>query len=89
MQSDDGNRADPVASMQRWRREFNKVVKLPARDTIFDYFLSLEGGQCHFEPWTKHKIFKVIDFDSNSMQMSEVRSSEGMIRVYARYPKDI
>lgn len=57
---------------RRWRREFNKAVKLPSRDTIFDYFLSIEDGECRFEPWTKHKIFKVIDFDSNNMQMNEV-----------------
>lgn len=57
---------------RRWRREFNKAVKLPSRDTIFDYFLSIENGECRFEPWTKHKIFKVIDFDSNKMQMNEV-----------------
>lgn len=57
---------------RRWRREFNKAVKLPSRDTIFDYFLSIENGECRFEPWTKHKIFKVIDFDSNNMQMNEV-----------------
>lgn len=92
MQGDGSNRAYLVASMQRWRREFNKAVKLPARDTIFDYFLSLEDGQCHFEPWTKHKIFKVIEFDSDSMQMSEVRSSESIIYtskyIYTRYPKD-
>lgn len=58
--------------MNRWRREFNKAVKLPARDTIFDYFLSFESDECLFEPWTKHKIFKVVDFDSNTMQMNEV-----------------
>ncbi|CAM9114065.1 unnamed protein product, partial [Sphacelaria rigidula] len=56
-----------------WRREFSRKVKLPARDTIFDYFLSMEDDlQCSFEPWKKHNIFKVIDFDSSKMQMSEV-----------------
>lgn len=63
--------------VNRWRREFSRKVKLPARDTIFDYFLSVEDNlQCSFEPWKKHKIFKVIDFDSSKMQMSEVRDSE-------------
>ncbi|CAM9153876.1 unnamed protein product [Ectocarpus fasciculatus] len=55
-----------------WRREFNKAVKLPSRDTIFDYFLSVENGECRFEPWTKHKIFKVVDFNSSKMKMNEV-----------------
>ncbi|CAB1104525.1 unnamed protein product [Ectocarpus sp. CCAP 1310/34] len=55
-----------------WRREFNKAVKLPSRDTIFDYFLSVENCECCFEPWTKHKIFKVIDFNSSKMKMNEV-----------------
>lgn len=61
---------------RRWRREFNKAVKLPSRDTIFDYFLSITNGECRFEPWTKHKIFKVVDFDSNNMKMNEVRSTQ-------------
>lgn len=62
-------------STNRWRREFNKAVKLPSRDTIFDYFLSVENGECRFEPWTKHKIFKVIDFNSSKMKMNEVRKT--------------
>lgn len=60
---------------RRWRREFNKAVRLPSRDTIFDYFLSITDGECRFEPWTKHKIFKVVDFDSNKMKMNEVRQT--------------
>ncbi len=59
---------------RRWRREFNKAVRLPSRDTIFDYFLSIANGECRFEPWTKHKIFKVVDFDSNNMKMNEVKA---------------
>lgn len=67
---------------RRWRREFNKAVKLPSRDTIFDYFLSIENGECRFEPWTKHKIFRVIDFDSNKMQMNEVFVSIRLRRIF-------
>lgn len=59
----------------RWRREFSENVKMPARDTIFDYFLNVEDNQCDFEPWKQHKMFKVIDFDSSTMQMSEVSSA--------------
>lgn len=61
-----------IYKCNRWKKEFKGVVKLPSRDTVFDYFLAIEGGQCKFEPWTKHKVFQVVDFDSNTMRMNEV-----------------
>lgn len=66
----------------RWRKEFKGAVKLPSRDTVFDYFLLIEGGQeqCKFEPWTKHKAFQAVDFDSSTMCMNEVIDDPDMVQ---------
>ena len=44
-----------------WRAEF-KGVRMPSRDTVFDYWLDPETLQ--FEPWRKSPFFTQIEFDS-------------------------
>ncbi|CAM9207540.1 unnamed protein product [Chrysoparadoxa australica] len=55
-----------------WRHEFNKPIKLPLRDTVFDYYLSTTEGDCKFEPWKNNEVFHSVDFDSRVCEMSEV-----------------
>jgi hypothetical protein len=45
-------------------------VRLPARETVFDYYLDLK--QAKFDTWKTSPIFKSIEFDSRSQSMAEV-----------------
>ncbi|RYY32469.1 hypothetical protein EON62_05320, partial [archaeon] len=52
-----------------WRGEF-KTVRLPSRETVFDYWLSPETLQ--FEQWKNSPHFSVVEFDSRTMPMSQI-----------------
>jgi len=52
-----------------WRNEF-KNVRMPTRDTVFDYWLDPETMK--FEPWKNCPVFSEVRFDSLTMRMSEV-----------------
>eukprot|EP01038_Epipyxis_sp_PR26KG_P005447 gene5447-7540_t len=66
--SDDGT--DHKKSFSEWFRGKFKSVKIPSRDTIFDYWL--DPRTCKFEPWKSSPAFKAVEFDSNVMNMAEV-----------------
>jgi dynein heavy chain len=51
-----------------WRGEW-KSVKIPSRDTIFDYYLNPEENK--FEPWKNSPFFYSIDYSSTT-PMSQV-----------------
>ncbi|GMH98843.1 hypothetical protein TrLO_g14194 [Triparma laevis f. longispina] len=52
-----------------WRNQY-KSVRLPTRDTIFDYWLDPVSNK--FEPWKASPSFKTVQFDSRTMQMSDI-----------------
>jgi dynein heavy chain len=66
--SDDG--IEHQKEFSEWWRSTHKTVRMPTRDTIFDYWLDPENTK--FEPWKQAPSFKTIQFDSRSMNMSEV-----------------
>ena len=53
-----------------WFRSKFKSVKLPSRDTVFDYWLDVRTSK--FESWKSSPAFRSIDFHSEVMKMSEV-----------------
>jgi dynein heavy chain len=66
--SDDGTDHRKCFS-EWWRQEFGRV-KFPSRDTVFDYWLDL--ATMNFEPWIKSPHFYSVNFDSNTISMSQV-----------------
>jgi dynein heavy chain len=56
--ADDGTDYRKVFS--EWFRIKFKSVKIPARDTIFDYWLDTKT--CKFESWNKCPAFRTIEF---------------------------
>jgi len=66
--SDDGTDNQKVFS--DWWRSTYKAVRLPTRDTVFDYWLDPDSNK--FEPWKQSPSFKSVEFDSRSMNMSDV-----------------
>jgi dynein heavy chain len=52
-----------------WRGEF-KTVRLPGRETVFDYWLDPE--ELHFEPWKQSPHFETIEYDSKLTPMNAV-----------------
>jgi dynein heavy chain, axonemal len=52
-----------------WRGTY-KNVRLPSRDTVFDYFL--DETEFQFDMWRKSSFFTSVDFDSTSMSMASV-----------------
>jgi dynein heavy chain len=52
-----------------WRGEF-KTVKIPARDTVFDYWLDPDAGS--LDQWTKSPFFYSLEYDSQKTPMSTV-----------------
>jgi dynein heavy chain len=66
--SDDG--IEHQKEFSEWWRTTHKTVRLPTRDTIFDYWL--DPVNTKFEPWKQAPSFKTIQFDSRTMQMSEI-----------------
>lgn len=52
-----------------WRGEF-KSVKMPSRDTVFDYWLNPSTLQ--FDSWKASPFFSEVAFDSRKMSMSAV-----------------
>jgi len=65
--SDDGSDSRKAFS-EWWKGQF-KQIRLPTRDTIFDYWLDSTCNK--FEPWRQSPSFHTVDFDSRSMQMDE------------------
>lgn len=47
-----------------------KTVKIPSRDTIFDYWLDTRTNK--FESWKNSPAFKAVVFDSDRMNMSQI-----------------
>eukprot|EP01032_Pedospumella_encystans_P015170 gene15170-17374_t len=66
--SDDGT--DHRKNFSEWFRAKFKSVKIPSRDTIFDYWLDPKTSK--FESWKSSPAFRDIEFDSTVMNMSEV-----------------
>lgn len=66
--SDDGT--DYRKQFSDWFRAKYKAVKIPSRDTIFDYWL--DPKTIKFEPWKASPAFRTVEFDSNTMNMAEV-----------------
>ena len=66
--SDDGT--DHQKEFSDWWRGTFKAVRLPTRDTVFDYFLDPESNK--FEPWKSSPSFRTVEFDSRTMSMSDV-----------------
>jgi hypothetical protein len=52
-----------------WKGEF-KTVRIPSRETVFDYWLDPE--ELKFELWKQSPYFKTIDFDSRVHQMATI-----------------
>ena len=53
-----------------FRSKFNKQVKIPSRDTIFDYWLDPRTSK--FDSWKASPAFTTLEFDSTVMNMAEV-----------------
>jgi dynein heavy chain, axonemal len=66
--SDDGE--DHRKNFSEWFRGKFKSIKIPSRDTIFDYWLDPRTNK--FESWKASPAFKEIEFDSTVMNMAEV-----------------
>jgi dynein heavy chain len=65
---DDGTDYKKIFS--EWFRGKFKTVRIPSRDTIFDYWLDLRT--CKFESWKASSAFRTVEFDSSVMNMAEV-----------------
>jgi dynein heavy chain len=66
--TDDG--IDHRKNFSEWFRGKFKNIKIPSRDTIFDYWLDTRS--CKFESWKASPAFQTVEFDSNVMNMAEV-----------------
>jgi dynein heavy chain len=66
--SDDGT--DHKKLFSEWFRGKYKAIKIPQRDTIFDYWL--DPKTCKFESWNKSPAFRTVEFDSTMTNMAEV-----------------
>ena len=68
MVGDDGY--DNRKTFNDWFRSKFKSVKVPSRDTVFDYWLDTRTNK--FESWKSSPAFSVIEFNSESMVMSDI-----------------
>jgi dynein heavy chain len=66
--SDDGH--DNQTNFSEWWKSQFKQVRLPTRDTVFDYWLDPISNK--FEPWRQNPSFHAVDFDSRTAKMNEV-----------------
>lgn len=66
--TDDG--VDHRKNFSEWFRGKFKNIKIPSRDTIFDYWL--DTRTCKFESWKASPAFQTVEFDSNVMNIAEV-----------------
>lgn len=66
--ADDGT--DNRKNFSEWFRGKFKSIKIPSRDTIFDYWL--DPRTLKFESWKVSPAFKTIEFNSTTMNMAEV-----------------
>ena len=60
--SDDGS--DNRKNFSNWWKNQFKQVRLPTRDTVFDYWLEPTSNK--FEPWRQSPSFKTVDYDSRT-----------------------
>jgi dynein heavy chain len=65
---DDGT--DFRKNFSEWFRGKFKSIKIPSRDTIFDYWLDPRTSK--FESWKVSPGFKTVEFNSTSMNMASV-----------------
>jgi len=65
---DDGTEYKKLFS--EWFRGRYKTVKIPSRDTIFDYWLDTKSVK--FDSWKASPAFREISFDSTIMNMAEI-----------------
>lgn len=61
---------DYRASFSNWWRSEFKAVKMPSRDTVFDYWLNPASVQ--FDSWKASPFFAEVAFDSRKMAMGAV-----------------
>ena len=54
-----------------WFRSKFKSIKIPSRDTVFDYWLDAEGSG-RFESWKESPAFTEVEFDSTALNMADV-----------------
>merc|ERR1719230_953259 len=66
--TDDGT--DHRKSFSDWWRNTFKQVRMPTRDTVFDYWLEPQSNK--FEPWKASPAFRAVEFNSKLMKMSDV-----------------
>ena len=66
--SDDGT--DNRRIFSDWFRGRFKTVKIPSRETVFDYWL--DPKTCKFESWKNSPAFRTVEFDSYEMNMTDV-----------------
>lgn len=66
--SDDGT--DYRKNFSDWFRGKFKSIKIPSRDTIFDYWLDPKTSK--FESWKASPAFRAVEFNSNTMNMAEI-----------------
>jgi dynein heavy chain len=52
-----------------WKSEY-KSVKIPSRETVFDYWLSPQTNS--FDQWKNSPYFRTIEFDPHETPMSQV-----------------
>lgn len=66
--SDDGT--DNRKIFSEWFKGRFKTVKIPSRETVFDYWLNIKG--CKFESWKSSPAFRTVEFDSYEMNMADI-----------------
>ncbi|CAE7772764.1 ODA11, partial [Symbiodinium microadriaticum] len=66
--ADDGT--DHRKIFSDWFRGRFKTVKIPSRETVFDYWLDVKIGK--FESWKASPAFRTVEFDSYEMNMADV-----------------
>ena len=67
MMSDDG--VDHRKAFSDWWKTNFKHIRLPTRETTFDYWLDPASNK--FEPWRQSPSFHAVAFDSRIMKMDE------------------
>ena len=65
-----GDGVDYLKMFNDWFRSKYKTVKIPSRDTVFDYWLDIRTNK--FESWKNSPAFKTIEFDSEVMSMANI-----------------
>jgi len=66
--SDDGTEYRKIFS--DWFRQKFKSIRIPVRDTVFDYWLDLKNNK--FESWKASPAFRSVEFNSTKMNMADI-----------------